>query len=123
MGELWASPRALHSCYLLLLPAVSCYQAHSLSCCTQLASRACLLPANNCAYTLPAPFKACMSYDYNFHVSAHCVHLHTSAPPNLAGSFVQANYGAFESALAAIAAAVPSSAQHVTELHAGDALS
>jgi len=35
------------------------------------------------------------------------------------GSFVQANFGAFQSALAAIADAVPSQAEHVVELHAG----
>lgn len=37
-----------------------------------------------------------------------------------AGSFVQANYGAFQAALASIAKAVPGSARHVVELHAGE---
>ncbi|KAJ9505418.1 hypothetical protein QJQ45_027484 [Haematococcus lacustris] len=35
------------------------------------------------------------------------------------GSFVQANYGAFRSALALMAAAVPTATQHVVEFHAG----
>ncbi|GFH15670.1 uncharacterized protein HaLaN_11939 [Haematococcus lacustris] len=35
------------------------------------------------------------------------------------GSFVQANYGAFSSALALMAAAVPTATQHVVEFHAG----
>jgi hypothetical protein len=36
------------------------------------------------------------------------------------GSFVQANYGAFSSAIAAMRAALPLGAQNLVEMHAGE---
>jgi hypothetical protein len=39
-----------------------------------------------------------------------------------AGSFVQANYGAFHSALALMAAAVPATATRLVDMHAGKSM-